>query len=429
MKPHLIHKWVHYVLLVLIVAAVISCSSATPSTPDSPVSIVPSPVQPSKEIQQPTPIPQATPTPEGSAPTVARPSNNTATSNDQKATPTATFAHHQNPSLTATPTRPPPAPPPTAIPTQAQEIKQTMTPNEAMEMVQKNPELCNNPTEMMVTLCEAMASPDTGDTPGSNQMHENRQGDRMAPPADTNQLDYSLVDPNNPPRIATHNFIDLDPYIGISKLRSAYGHDYTIGDDEHDPEGKSCRSMKHYFDAYTTDQRWAGNFGSYDTKGTVKFYAPADGLLTQIMPNEISGGTEYQFTIQATQYPTITFGFHHVDLLEELRSGGSVVAGQHLGYIARPHGQGEIVVMVMVGMRMSEYISFFDIMTDDVFALYQARGINSRAEMSITKEERDANPIQCDTDFDKGGKFIAQGDLETFSKWQSGPDNWVWLPK
>jgi hypothetical protein len=304
-----------------------------------------------------------------------------------------------------------------------------MTPNEAMAMVQKNPELCDNPTGMMVIVCEAMASRNTGDTPGSNQTREQRQGDRTAPPADTNQADYSLVDPNNPPRIATHNFIDLDPYIGISKLRSAYGHDYSFGDDEHDPEGKSCRSMKHYFDAYTTDQRWAGNFGSYDTKGNVKFYAPADGLLTQIMSNAISGGTEYQFMIQATQYPTIMFGFHHVDLLEELRSGGSVVAGQHLGYIARPHGQGEIAVMVMVGMRMSEYISFFDIMTDDVFAMYQARGIKSRAEMSITKEERDANPIKCDTDFEQGGKFIAQGDPETFAKWQSGPDNWVWLPK
>jgi hypothetical protein len=353
----------------------------------------------------------------GSAPTVARPSNNISISNDQKATPTST------------PTRPAPALPPTAIPTQAQEIKQTMTPNEAMAMVQKNPELCNNPTGMMVTLCEVMASRDTGDTPGSNQTREHQQEDRTAPSADTNQPDYSLVDPNNPPRIATHNFIDLDPYIGISKLRSAYGYDYSSGDDEHDPEGKSCRSMKHYFDAYTEDQRWAGNFGSYNTKGNLKFYAPVDGLLIQIMSNAISGGTEYQFMIQATQYPTIMFGFHHVDLLEELRSGGSVVAGQHLGYIARPHGQGEIVVSVMVGMRMSEYISFFDIMTDDVFAMYQARGIKSRTEMSITKEERDANPIPCDTDFEQGARFIAQGDATTFSKWQSGPDNWVWLPK
>jgi hypothetical protein len=399
------------------------------STPNPSPTSTPSQVYPSKEIQQSTPVPQPTLTPVDPVQTITRPSDNTPISNDQKATPAATSAYRQNPSPTVTPTQPPFVPSPTAIHTQPQEIKQTMTPNEAMAMVQKNPELCNNPTGMMVTLCEVMASRDIGDTPGSNQTREHRQGDRMAPPANTNQPDYSLVDPNNPPRIATHNFIDLDPYIGISKLRSAYGHDYSAGDDEHDPEGKSCRSMKHYFDAYTVEQRWAGSFGSYDTKGNVKFYAPADGLLTQIMSNEISVGTEYQFMIQVTQYPTIMFGFHHVDLLQELRSGGSVVAGQHLGYIARPHGQGEIATLVMVGNGKSEYISFFDIVTDEVFAMYQARGIKSRAEMSITKEERDANPIPCDTDFEQGAKFITQGDAATFSKWQTGPDNWVWLPQ
>ena len=56
------------------------------------------------------------------------------------------------------------------------------------------------------------------------------------------------VDPANPPRIAVNNFVDLAPYISITKLRSAYGHDYTFGDDEHDPTGLSCRSMKHYFE-------------------------------------------------------------------------------------------------------------------------------------------------------------------------------------
>ena len=236
------------------------------------------------------------------------------------------------------------------------------------------------------------------------------------------------VDPANPPRIAVNNFIDLAPYISITKLRSAYGHDYTFGDDEHDPTGQSCRSMKHYFDAYTLDQRWSGNFGSYDTKGTVKFYAPADGTIRDLMPSSSSAGPEYQFTIQSSEYPRLAFIFHHVDLLENLQNGGTVVAGQHLGYIARFNGQAEIVTYVVLGPGTSEYISFFDVMSDEVFAEYQARGISSRSQMSITKEARDASPIPCDQSDGQGGKFIATGMAEeAFAIWQSGADNWVFL--
>ena len=236
------------------------------------------------------------------------------------------------------------------------------------------------------------------------------------------------VDPANPPRIAVNNFVDLAPYISITKLRSAYGHDYTFGDDEHDPTGQSCRSMKHYFDAYTLDQRWSGNFGSYDTKGTVKFYAPADGTITDLVPSSSSAGPEYQFTIQSSEYPRLAFKFHHVDLLENLQNGGTVVAGQHLGYIARFNGQAEIVTYVVLEPGTSEYISFFDVMSDAVFAEYQARGISSRSQMSITKEARDANPIPCDQSDGQGGKFIATGMAEeAFHTWQYGADNWVFL--
>ncbi|HIF65612.1 MAG TPA: hypothetical protein EYQ34_03295 [Acidimicrobiia bacterium] len=236
------------------------------------------------------------------------------------------------------------------------------------------------------------------------------------------------VDPANPPRIAVNNFIDLAPHISITKLRSVYGHNYTFGDDEHDPTGQSCRSMKHYFDAYSLNQRWSGNFGSYDTKGTVKFYAPADGTIRDLVPSSSSAGPEYQFTIQSSEYPRLAFKFHHVDLLENLQNGGTVVAGQHLGHIARFNGQAEIATYVVLGPGTGEYISFFDVMSDEVFAEYQARGISSRSQMSITKEARDASPIPCDLSDGQGGKFIATGMAEeAFAIWQSGVDNWVFL--
>ena len=184
--------------------------------------------------------------------------------------------------------------------------------------------------------------------------------------------------------------------------------------------------MKHYFDAYTSDQRWWSNFGSYDTRGIVKFYSPVDGDLYQIIANEIEQGTEYQFYISPSGYQKLTFTFHHVGLLEEFINGGTVTAGQHIGYIIRPNGQGEIAVSI--SGDTSEYISFFDVMTDEVFAEYQARGITSRAQMTIPQEERAANPIPCTLDDGMGGKFYSvSGDVETFNQWQDGSDNWVQL--
>jgi hypothetical protein len=300
----------------------------------------------------------------------------------------------------------------------------------------------NMSVEEMVAMGESMGMSmedmmNMGDSMGSNQYMESNQ--RMAhtqAPQETlwdsnlpNILPtgYASIDPSNPPKIATHNFIDLDPYIRITKIRAVYGHNYNYGSPEYDPTGASCSSMKHYFDAYTSDQRWDGSFGSYDTRGVVKFYSPVDGNMNSVIPNEIEQGTEYQFYISPTDYQRLTFTFHHVDLLEEFVSGGSVTAGQHIGYIMRPHGQGEIAVTISVGSN-SEYISFFDVMTDEVFAEYQARGITSRDQMTISKEERAANPIPCTLGDGQGGKFYsASGDQEAFNGWQDGPDNWVEL--
>ncbi|MEC9277962.1 MAG: hypothetical protein VYC23_01510, partial [Chloroflexota bacterium] len=245
------------------------------------------------------------------------------------------------------------------------------------------------------------------------------------------QTIYPTIDPANPPRVAVNNFIDLDPFIGITKLRAAYGHDYSVGDEEHDPEYKSCRSMKHYFEAYTYAQRTSGNFGSYNTSANVKYYAPADGELIDIMTNEFSPGEiEYQFTIMSDEHPNLLFTFMHVDLLEELRNGASVKAGQHIGYVIRPHGQGEIVTWVSLGSGNIKNISFCDVMSDEVFSQYQSRGILDREQMTITREYRDSNPKPCHSD-NMGGKFIPTQEYasneEAFNLWQYGPDNWVFL--
>jgi hypothetical protein len=251
----------------------------------------------------------------------------------------------------------------------------------------------------------------------NNEQHSLSEGNQNSP----------FIDPANPPKIVTSNFIDLDSVIRITKLRSAYGHDYTIGDEEHDPDFNSCRSMKHYFDSYTYAQKTSQVFGDYDTKGNMRYFSPVTGELRDIMTNEfMPGQTEYQFTIISDENSNLNFTFMHVDLLEDLRNGASVEAGQHIGYVGRPYGQAEIVTTVQLGDGKVKYISFFDVISDEIFSEYEDRGVGSRAQMTISREEREANPISCHPD-NGGGKFIAQGDELLFNIWQSGTDNWVFL--
>jgi hypothetical protein len=52
-------------------------------------------------------------------------------------------------------------------------------------------------------------------------------------------------------------------------------------------------------------------------------------------------------------------------------------------------------------------LSYFETMTDPVFADYQARGVPSRQAAIITREERDADPVPCVGE----QQFTVQGSL------------------
>ena len=106
------------------------------------------------------------------------------------------------------------------------------------------------------------------------------------------------------------------------------------------------------------------------------------------------------------------------------------MGGQLLGTMYRNNGQGEIATFVNTGEKegdSGDYISFFDVMTDNVFAMYQSKGIQSRSQMTIPLAEREANPIGCTLGDGKGGKFIPNQDEYAFAKWQDSTDNWVFM--
>jgi hypothetical protein len=216
------------------------------------------------------------------------------------------------------------------------------------------------------------------------------------------------------PKFATYDFIQLDRIEKISKIRSGYGHDYSRGTDE------TCRSMKHYYWAKGGDPSATHN----PLWMTIKYFAPASGTIRDIHYSENEYGTEAQFTLHPTEQTSFRLKFYHVKLLDSISEGISVTAGQEIGTVGHEEAHGEIAVEVDTTEGM-QLISFLEIVNDDVFAEYQARGIISADDVIIPRAVRDANPLECDYSTD-AGYFVKRND-PTYQAWASGPENWVTL--
>lgn len=182
------------------------------------------------------------------------------------------------------------------------------------------------------------------------------------------------------PRIATSDCIDLDTILRLSRFRSGAGHDYSDG-------FETCRSMKHYFHPQ------AGVVMS-----TIRVYAPFAGTVVGTT-EEWDGPTLWKGTavgLRPDGHPAIHVVLFHVDLHVPLAVGDTVVAGQELGTSEKQDGTaGDVAVGVMTpaGFRL---VSWFELMTDAVFAGYAARGVGARADMIVTRAQRDADPLTCD---------------------------------
>jgi hypothetical protein len=194
-----------------------------------------------------------------------------------------------------------------------------------------------------------------------------------------------------PPRVLTANYIDLSKIERISRFRSAIGHHYAFSPDE------PCRSMKHYYQP-PFESDWT----------TVEIYAPATGMIQAI------GGEPIGFKIRLVpkDLPWLQVVIFHVDPVPDIVRFAWVEAGDHLGRHASQSTMSDIA-MSLGPVEEGRLLSYFETMTDDVFAEYQARGVASREAAIITKEERDADPVPCDAQ----SRFTEQGTLE----------NWLYL--
>ena len=176
------------------------------------------------------------------------------------------------------------------------------------------------------------------------------------------------IDALGVPKFVNTNYIDLNKITQISKFRSSAGHDY------HD-EREYCRSMKHYFIAP-------------DSTTTIR--APVSGTISR-MDDDFVGK---QVRIASDVQPAFEFIIFHVALAKPLVVGDRVEEGQVLGTHYGTVTFSDIAVAVNTP-KAYRLVSYFETLTDDAFAAFQARGIASREDMIVSQAARNAEPYQC----------------------------------
>jgi len=196
------------------------------------------------------------------------------------------------------------------------------------------------------------------------------------------------------PKFVDADFVELDKIEYIKRYRSGLGIDTSDGFED-------CRDMQHLyipFEEYRVDEE-------------VKIYSPINGSITAIFQVDVNlSGTWGQVEddlltvvyIRSFEYPAFTISLSMIDIRGMgLKYGSGVSAGQHLGYgcmrytgrvISVPWVRIGILVNTPAGLRT---LSYFDVITDDVFQVYEDRGATSRDDFIITKEDRDADPLEC----------------------------------
>jgi hypothetical protein len=195
-----------------------------------------------------------------------------------------------------------------------------------------------------------------------------------------------------PPRFVVANHHQLGNIYRISRYRSGIGHsngNETI---------ELCRNLKHYYEPLSTLD-WT----------TVAISSPVEGMVSQVLQDGLWG---VQIHILPRDFPDARVTLYHVAADASIVVGAWVSAGQRVGAHSSQQTLSDISVYI-VTPQGERPVSLFDVMSDSVFADYQARGVASRETMIITKAERDADPIPCVPE----APFPTPGHIE----------NWVYL--
>jgi hypothetical protein len=188
-----------------------------------------------------------------------------------------------------------------------------------------------------------------------------------------------------PPRILTHDYIEASKVFRVSRFRSGIGHDYA-------DEAERCRSMKHYFQP-APNADWSG----------VVVFSPVAGTVVE-MQTEMTFGVQLRIRTSAVRAMTVIV--FHVRPHAGIEVGSQVAAHQRLGTHIGSQTMSDIAIRVQTptGFR---FVSYFEVMSDALFATYQTRGISTRQSAIISAAERDAAPLSCDGErFESAGALV-----------------------
>ncbi len=213
---------------------------------------------------------------------------------------------------------------------------------------------------------------------------KNNNADEIANPDSNIPIE---TDPTTIPKFVNTDYIELNKINQISKFRSGIGHDYS-DDFEH------CRSMKHYYEPFDS-VNWS----------SIKIFSPVNGTVDRIF--EEWAGTQIQ--IKSDLYPNFIFIIFHVKLLSPLNVGNKVVAGNQIGTHIGSQTMSDMAVVQVIGTGR-KMVSYFNVMSNVLFQNYQQRGIISRNDFIISKEARDADPLNC-----SGETFGSSGTISNWS--------------
>lgn len=216
---------------------------------------------------------------------------------------------------------------------------------------------------------------------------------------------FHAPEENNLPKFIRADFIDLSQIYSISKFRSGAGHDFSS-------VGETCRSMKHYFTPQKTIESMNyehehNNLPKPPTKDEfIPIYSPADGEISAVGEEQTPIGK--QIEIHPSNAPEFKIRLFHIYLDEGFGWGSKVKAGEKIGEIGKYQGT-DIAVQIRTP-KGEVFYSYFEVMPDNIFDNYKKRGIVSKEDVIISREQRDANPLKCN-----GEQFVRERNQASYN--------------
>jgi len=197
------------------------------------------------------------------------------------------------------------------------------------------------------------------------------------------------IENSGTPLFINADCIELFRIKRVSKFRSAHGLDYS-------DDFESCRNMKHSF-----------ALKPGENPDNSRIYAPFDGTVIGSL-EDWEGTTLWKGTTIGFQ-PDFNKAFwlliFHINLDSPLQVGDHVGAGQLLGQPQKDDGGTTVAVWVHTPTG-DKLISYFQVISNSILAVYQQRGMSSREAAIISRAQRDADPLTC-----QGEEIIDTGSL------------------